>query len=43
MTALTETHASLETLVEENVDFTYDETNKINDALRIVNNIYTKL
>lgn len=43
MTALTETHASLETLVEENVDFTYDETNKINEALRMVNNIYTKL
>ena len=43
MTALTETHSSLETLVEEEVDFSYDETNKINEALRMVNSLYTKL
>ena len=43
MTALTETHSSLETLVEENVNFTYDETTKINEALRMVNNLYDKL
>ena len=43
MTALTETHASLETLIEEETDFSYDETNKINEALRIVNSIYNKL
>lgn len=43
LTALTETHSSLETLVEENVDFTYEEEQKINEALRIVNNLYNKL
>ena len=43
MTALTETHSSLETLVEENVDFSSDETTKINEALRMVNKLYDKL
>ena len=39
-TALQETHHSLETLVEENVDFTSDEEDKINQALRLVNGLY---
>ncbi|MCQ2592813.1 MAG: ATP-dependent RNA helicase [Treponema sp.] len=39
-TALTESHSSLETLVEENVDFTVEEKNKINEVLRLVNNLY---
>jgi len=39
-TALTETHSTLETLVEEQVDFTEDEKKAINDALRLVNKLY---
>ncbi|MCQ2590207.1 MAG: ATP-dependent RNA helicase [Treponema sp.] len=39
-TALTETHSSLETLIEENVDFSKEETEKINAALRKVNILY---
>ena len=39
-TALTESHASLEILIEENVDFTKDEKNKINSVLRKINNLY---
>lgn len=39
-TALTETHSSLETLIEENVDFSKEETEKINNALRKVNVLY---
>lgn len=39
-TALTESHSSLETLIEENVDFSKEETDKINNALRIVNSLY---
>lgn len=39
-TALTETHHSLETLVEENIDFTTEETEKINNLLRLVNKLY---
>lgn len=39
-TALTETHSSLETLIEENVDFSSEEKEKINNALRKVNILY---
>ena len=39
-TAVTETHHSLETLVEENVDFTFDEERKISTILGIVNRLY---
>lgn len=39
-TALAESHASLETLIEENVDFTEEDKNKINETLRKVNNFY---
>ena len=39
-TAVTETHHSLETLIEENVDFTHDEERKINSMLALVNKLY---
>jgi len=39
-TALTETHSSLETLIEENVEFTDEEKEKINEKLRLVNKLY---
>lgn len=39
-TALSESHASLETLVDENVNFTEEEHKKINEALRLVNQFY---
>ena len=39
-TAVTETHHSLETLVEENVDFTFDEERKISTILGLVNRLY---
>lgn len=39
-TALTETHSSLETLVEEDIDFTPEETKKINTLLKLVNSLY---
>ena len=39
-TALAETHASLETLIEENIDFTEEDKNKINESLRKVNKFY---
>lgn len=39
-TAVTETHHSLETLVEENVEFTRDEERKINGVLGLVNRLY---
>ena len=39
-TAVTETHHSLETLIEENVDFTHEEERKINALLGIVNRLY---
>lgn len=39
-TALMESHSSLETLVEENVEFNEEEKQKINEALRLVNNFY---
>jgi len=41
-TALQETHASLETLVEEDVEFSADAEERINDALRLVNKFYNK-
>ena len=39
-TALAERHASLETLIEENIDFTEEDKNKINESLRKVNKFY---
>lgn len=39
-TAIAETHSSLETLIEENVDFTKDEISQINISIRLVNNLY---
>ncbi len=39
-TALSESHSSLETLIEENVDFNEQEKMRINDALRLVNSFY---
>lgn len=40
-TALTETHSSLETLIEEDIKFSPDEEKKINTALRLVNKFYS--
>ena len=40
ITALTESHSSLETLIEEAVEFSYEEKEKINQALRLVNTLY---
>ena len=39
-TALIETHSSLETLIEEKVDFTKEEAAIINKALALVNKLY---
>jgi len=39
-TAIMETHSSLETLIEENVDFTKEESSAINRALALVNGLY---
>ena len=39
-TALTETHSSLETLIEGNVDFTAEEKKKISEKLGLVNKLY---
>ena len=39
-TAVTESHHSLEMLIEENVEFTYDEEQKINSVLSLVNKLY---
>ena len=39
-TALTESHSSLETLIEEEIDFKPDEEKRINDVLRLVNKLY---
>ena len=39
-TALTESHHSLETLIEENVEFTHEEEQKINGVLGLVNKLY---
>ncbi|MCR4901165.1 MAG: ATP-dependent RNA helicase [Treponema sp.] len=39
-TAVTETHHSLETLIEENIDFTNEEKRKINGMLALVNRLY---
>ena len=39
-TALTESHHSLETLIEENIEFTYEEEQKINGVLALVNKLY---
>ena len=39
-TALTESHSSLETLIEENVEFSQDATKKINQVLALVNKFY---
>ncbi|EID85380.1 HrpA-like helicase [Treponema sp. JC4] len=41
-TALQETHASLEALVEEEVDFSPEAEERINAALRLVNKFYDK-
>jgi ATP-dependent helicase HrpA len=40
-TALSESHSSLETLVDENIDFSVEEKNKINYVLRKVNQFYS--
>ena len=40
-TALAESHSSLETLIEENIDFTEEDKNKINESLRKVNKFYS--
>ena len=39
-TALMESHSSLETLIEEKVDFTKEEQSAINKALALVNSLY---
>lgn len=39
-TSLTESHSSLETLIEENVEFSKDEKVKINSVLALVNKFY---
>ena len=39
-TAVMESHHSLETLIEENVDFSNDEERKINKILGLVNRLY---
>lgn len=39
-TAVTETHSSLETLIEENIEYTEEESKKINTILRLVNKLY---
>ncbi len=39
-TALAESHHSLETLIEEQVDFSREESEKINTVLRLVNKLY---
>ena len=39
-TALTESHSSLETLIEESVDFTRDEKDKISSTIRKLNSLY---
>ena len=39
-TALMESHSSLETLIEENVEFSKEEEAAINKALALVNNLY---
>ena len=39
-TALTESHSSLETLIEENVEFSAEESKKINSVLALVNKFY---
>ncbi len=39
-TALTESHSSLETLIEENVEFSQDASKKINQVLALVNKFY---
>ena len=39
-TAVTESHHSLEMLIEENVEFTYEEEQKINNVLSLVNRLY---
>ncbi|MCR4734225.1 MAG: ATP-dependent RNA helicase [Treponema sp.] len=39
-TALTESHSSLEMLIEENIDFSKDDKERINSALRLVNKFY---
>lgn len=41
-TALQETHASLEALVEEDLEFSPEAEERINDALRLVNKFYSK-
>lgn len=41
-TALAETHASLETLIDEEIDFSKEAEVKINEALRLVNTFYKK-
>ena len=39
-TAVMESHHSLETLIEENVEFTHEEERKINGVLALVNKLY---
>ncbi|MBP5603141.1 MAG: ATP-dependent RNA helicase [Treponema sp.] len=39
-TALTESHSSIETLIEEDVDFTHEEERKINSVLGLINKLY---
>lgn len=40
ITALTESHSSLETLIEEHIDFSNEEKKEINKALKLVNELY---
>lgn len=39
-TAVTETHSSLENLIEENIDFSEEEKKKISEKLREINKLY---
>ena len=39
-TAVTESHSSIETLIEEDVEFTHEEERKINSVLGMLNKLY---
>ena len=39
-TAVTESHSSIETLIEEDVEFTHEEERKINSVLGLINKLY---
>lgn len=40
ITALTESHSSLEALIDEDIEYSYEEKQKIDSALRLVNKLY---